>query len=119
MSAENRPECLVEYALCYPQSERTLTCRTRSKEKGDSKKRNSNQAEEKGIRNKLVIGRICHSGYWTYIFASDKLRGRDCLRVAVKARRPYNVMLTQVLNISCFEQKNDGPWQDTRLKKQR
>lgn len=63
MNAESRPECLVEYALCCPQPERTLTCRTCLKEKGDSEKMNSNQAEEKGIRSKFVIGRICHSGY--------------------------------------------------------
>ena len=101
---------LVEYALCYPQPKRTLTCRTRLKEKGDSKKRNSNQAEEKGIRSELVIGRICHSGYGPTFSPSDELRGRDCLRIAVKGTRPYNAMLTQALNISCFEQ-NDGPWQ--------
>lgn len=124
MSAESRLEWfsqrgLVEYELCYPQPEKTLTCRTRLEEKGDSKKRNSNQAEEKSIRSELVIGRICHSNYGPTFSPSNELRGRDCLGVAVKGR-PYNAMLTQRHSTSVvLNRRTTALGEYTRLKKQR
>ena len=111
---------LVEYELCYPQPEKTLTCRTRLKEKGDFKKRNSNQAEEKSFRSELLIGRICHSSYGPTFSPSDELRGRDCLGVAVKGRRPYNAVLTQRHSTSVvLNRRTTALGEYTRLKKQR
>jgi hypothetical protein len=111
---------LVEYELCYPQPEKTLTCRTRLKEKGDFKKRNSNQAEEKSFCSELLIERICHSSYGPTFSPSNELRGRDCLGVAVKGRRPYNAMLTQRHSTSVvLNRRTTALGEYTRLKKQR